>query len=852
MSDEVVHVWVRNEKGQVYGPLVPTTIELLLDNGVIAGRVQVSLDGINYVFPGRMPGIRMVIPRPLWGDQVLPHTELDDAWDKVVAPPPLPTAAAVPMSSPSGAIPGGPVPGGPVPRPGAGAMAGPGARSQASARPMNPAQASAQGRPAGPPQARSMQHPAATPGTLEDSLFGDAPRSSPSMMGSTPSGVRAAPARPMSSASIAAAMGAAPTSTPSAVNASPAMASRPSAVSASPSMASRPSAVAPFASTPTPAPLSSSPSVAAVAPIDALPASGSLREISPQRLYFLAAAQDVNGLLTLQLPDRALLLHFRKGSPELIDSTHPEDALATFLLRQRLVTPEQLGQAQKEGARFGGELLPALFGLGLVNPNVAIEALSKRAGALVGQALLATEGTFTFQPVELPAHKAMPVGNRWQLYIEQLRQVSTAELKARMHEALDFPVMKAAGSVPVTELRLSAQETRAYAGFDGTRTLNQLFQSQASEADQALRVAFMLEPCDLVSFAGTVVKTRVPVQRSAPAPAPPLPVGPAPGPVAAPARPVITPQGGGPVMPAMPVAPSGVPAPPARPVITPQVAPPPAPTVVPGPPVAPRAPSYPAPPSQPLRPVGTAAPGPSKGGAPVVTAPAPVANQNHDAEVKRLSEVLAKMKTQNHFEVLALTKDSPANAVKLAYFKLAKDYHPDTVPPGAPEALARAKADIFARVGEAHRTLSDDALRKEYVAELEAGGAGEKIDVSKFLQADEFFQKGKILMQARKYADAFKMFDDCIAIMPDDAEVYAWRGYAKFFTFPDKKLGIVEAMKDINNCLKRNANVVAAHFHQGMMHRILGDMAAAKKHFSATVKLDPKHIDAQRELRMMK
>ncbi|MDP1920320.1 MAG: DnaJ domain-containing protein [Myxococcales bacterium] len=847
MSDEVVQIWVRTEKAQVFGPLAPTSVELLLDNGIITGRVQVSLDGANYVFPGRMPGIRMVFPRALWGEQVLPHTDLDDVWEKVAAPPPLPTAGAGAPTGPASAPAGGP-----VPRPGAGAMAGPGARAQVATRPMNPTVASAQARAGAPVQARSASAPvmaaphAGAPMTLEDSLFSDVPHSAPSAIAATPSGVRAvapaSPRPPLSSASIAAAMGVAPMSTPSAVAAPPM--SRPSSVAApfsSPSVAGQ----AP--------PISSSPSVAAVTALAEIPATGSLRELSPQRLYFLAAAQDVNGLMTFQLPDRAVSLHFRKGSPDAVDSTHPEDALATYLLKNRLVTPEQLGQAQKEGARFGGELLPALFGLGLVNPSVILEALGKRAGGLVGQVLLATDGHFTFQPLELPAHKAVPAGNRWQLYGEQLRRVSTAELRARLHEALDFPVMKASGTVPVTELRLSAQETRAYAGFDGTRTLNQLFQSQAPEAENALRVAFMLEPCDLVSFAGTVVKTRVP-QRSgasvaahAPvAPAPPRPVVTPQATVPVPPRPVVTPQATVPVPPRPVVPPAAaVPAPP-RPVIAPQAAAP-GPTNVPGPPAPPTAPAYPAPAVAPSRPIGTAAPGPSKMGA-----GAPAVSQNVEAEVKRLADVLARMKTQNHFEVLSLTKDSPANAVKVAYFKLAKDYHPDTVPPGSPDSFAKAKADIFARVGDAHRTLSDENLRKEYLAELEAGGGGEKVDVGKFLQADEFFQKGKILMQARKYADAFKMFDDCINIMPDDAEVYAWRGYAKFFTFPDKKLGLVEAMKDITNCLKRNPNIVAAHFHQGMMHRILGDMPTAKKHFNATAKLDPKHIDAQRELRMMK
>lgn len=846
MSDEVVQVWVRNEKGQVFGPLSPSSVELLLDNGIIVGRVQVALDGMNYVFPGRMPGIRMVFPKQLWGDQVLPHNELDDVWSKVVAPPPLPTAA--PAATPGGAPPGGPVPGGPVAGPGTaprgGPMAGPGARAAQSQVRQPP---SAQQRPpprtapTGVPMVQRPGAPAAAPGSLSDSLFGDMPQSSPSQVVSSPSSIRAAPPAPSkhvanSMASIAAAMGQAPLP-PAPAPVAPPFTSSPSTATA---------AAAP------PPPQSRPSSVAASAALEHLPSGGTLTDFSARRLYFLAAAQDTTGLLTLQLPDRAVMLHFRKGSPDSVESTHPDDALATFLLRQRLVGPEQLGQAQKEGARFGGELLPALFGLGLLNPNAAIEALNQRVAGLIGLALRSTEGSFTFQAIDLPAHKAMPPGNRWQLYVEQLRKMSIAELREQLISALDFPIMKASGAVAIGDMRLSPQETRVYSQFDGTRTLNTFLQANAPETEHALRVAFMLEPCDLVSFAGTVVKTSAPPRHAARTPAAGAPV--------APPRPVVT-------APAAAAAPAGV---------------------VPGPPVAPRVPSYPgAPPppgAQPVRPppvMPQAAPAPVAPPRPVITAagpaiappaaapaqaapprvaapvvaptvaPAPV--QNFAADIKRLTDLLATMKKQNHFEVLAVTKDSPPNAVKVAYFKLAKDHHPDTIPPGAPEALHKLKVDIFARIGDAHRTLSDENLKKEYVAELESGGAGEKIDVSKLLQAEEYFQKGKILIQARKYPEAFKMFDDAIALTPEgDPEAYTWRGYARFFTFPDKKAGLVEAMKDVTNCLKRNPNVVAAHFHQGMMHKILGDMAAAKKHFQATVKLDPKHIDAQRELRMMK
>ena len=220
-------------------------------------------------------------------------------------------------------------------------------------------------------------------------------------------------------------------------------------------------------------------------------------------------------------------------------------------------------------------------------------------------------------------------------------------------------------------------------------------------------------------------------------------------------------------------------------------------------------------------------------------------------EIKQLTELLAMMKTQNHFEVLSLKDNADGGAVKTAYFKLARLYHPDTVPPNAPEQVAKLKAEIFGRVGDANRMLSDDKTRAEYLEEVKGGNAGEKVDIAQILAAEEKFQKGQILVKARKFPEAVKMLDEAIKAA-DEAEYYAWRGYAKFFTFPDKKLGQAEAMRDLNVCLKRNDKIADLWYFLGYIAKLLGDNAAAKKHFQKCVQLRPEHIDAQRELRMLK
>jgi curved DNA-binding protein CbpA len=527
-----------------------------------------------------------------------------------------------------------------------------------------------------------------------------------------------------------------------------------------------------------------------------------------------------------------------------------------------------------------------------------LQQLAQRCLGILGRLLLVERGSFVWTTEELPGAKAVPLGHRWAAYLEPLRKVPMLEVQRRMAAAMNLPVMKSGGLVPLEDLRLTPQEARALTFFDGVRSLAQLVADLPAEAETLLSTAWMLRPLELVSFAATPVSGPAPRPASSPStPGVPRPVASAPSGVVAPASPpsavsaadaptsVPSPSGVGASSPsgvaAFANAPSSaVPGPPPavgvpRPLGGGVPGPPPGtPGSVPGPPpAATRAPgnplmpqvgkvSVPYPgqkPSSPKPPAPAPAPPPAPAPAPrpsvVTAAPAAAAPPPTGAgedEVKQLRALFEQMKKQTYFEVLGLKKDADVSAVKAAYFKLAKSYHPDTVGPGTPEAVAKVKADIFALVGEANRVLSDPKLRSDYLAELDAGGTGEKVDVSAIFQAEELFQKGCILVKARKYADAVKMLDDAIKANAEEGEYYVWRGYAKFFGFSDRKLGQSEAMKDITYGLKKNPNVAAAQYFIGMMAKLNGDLALAKKSFQQCVKMDPQHIDAQRELRMMK
>ncbi|MBJ6761263.1 DnaJ domain-containing protein [Myxococcaceae bacterium JPH2] len=930
---EVRQYWVRNDRGTVWGPLTPPTIELLVDSGSIKGTLQVSEDGLNFAFPWRFPDVRDVFPREMWGDAGAATAQATST-ARAVAPighTPVPTSAgamasgmgAMPMAGPGAAPVAAPMTG-----PAGAPMAGPGARP--GAMPMT-------GPGAGPgamPMAGPGAAPVAGPGSIPMAGPGAAPVAGPGaapMAGpGTAARPGAAPGAPRGAAPVAGPGVTRPASGPLPPNAAragaPGTAPRPPhpAVAATraptapvpPTAAARPPApasppVAPPAAANPPVPTAtarppapaSSPTVAPAEPPAVVPDSesplappsqGRLEQHSPIRLYGRIGAGEHTGLLTLTLADRTQLIHFRKGNPEFVDSSHADDALGTSLMGAKLITGEQLHQADAARDRFGGDLLTALFGLGLLQPATAFTHLTQRAQLLLTRALRAEAGTFTFEPKELPGAKAMPLGNRWAVLSDAVRRLPPADLKRRLAAVMQLPIMKSGGIVAATDLRLTPHEVRALSVIDGVRSVAQLLTDFPQDADHLLRLAFLLKELDAVSFAAP---NRTPAVADATAAQPSTAGVASPGPQPA-ASPGTTRPGTGPgaASPstnqgAAPTAGPGV----ARPAAGPTAGPGAAPTAGPGARPAAAAPGAARPTAGPgaapaagpgaarpaagpgatpgaARPAtapaaaptagpGAARPGtppsaPARPAPPVVTspsAPAPAAAAASGPgaeEIPALRQLATAMKQQNHFQRLGLSEQTEAGPVKLAYFRLAKQYHPDTLPQGAPPELEKLKAEVFAYIGDAYRTLSDDKSRANYLEELKSGGAGNEVDVQSILMAEELFQKSCILVKARKFPEAVKMLDEAIKLNAEEAEFYAWRGYARFFTAADKKAAQPEAFREIQNAIKRNERCAPAHYFLGVIAKLCGDATSALKHFKRTVELQPDHIDAMREIRM--
>jgi len=581
-----------------------------------------------------------------------------------------------------------------------------------------------------------------------------------------------------------------------------------------------------------------------------LPPQGMLSDVSAVRLYALAARSGASGALELLLESgRKIAISFRRGTPDHVSTDDPELSFLRFSQVRKTVGPEQAAQAEEHAAKNGVDVVSALFLLQLIPPADAHKLLGDHALFLLDRALETWAGTFSFKPDVPSPPGAFALGQKWTLLTEAVRRMDTAALSARLAKQLQRPVQRSGGSSigNLEELALNAQEARLFAAVDGTRRGQDLVQQHA--AANPVRVLYLLSELKHLSF------SEVEEARAASAPPAaaqsPRPTPAAVSPVAA-AR--STPAAVSPVAAARPTPAAVSPVATARP--TPAAVPPVAaarPTPAAVAPVASNGAAAPrtTPPrgTSPAAASPKPAPTPPKPAGPARTFATAPANETPEAQVARLRGLVERLEKGTHFDALGLDRRTTPADVKKAFVLLARDLHPDTVTDPTQSELRGLKERLFARVNEAAQVLGDEAQRKEYEAEL--SGDKKDVDIGRIFDAEEKFQRAEIFIKARKYKEGLALLDEAIQLNDKEAEFYAWRGYARFLLSSDRKQAFDDCSGEVKKALKLVERCVPAHLFLGHMNKVIGNMKGAASSYQRVLDLEPTHIEAQRELRLM-
>ena len=211
----------------------------------------------------------------------------------------------------------------------------------------------------------------------------------------------------------------------------------------------------------------------------------------------------------------------------------------------------------------------------------------------------------------------------------------------------------------------------------------------------------------------------------------------------------------------------------------------------------------------------------------------------------KIEEACRLLESQSHYEVLQVSKNASREEVKKAYFRLAKEYHPDRhFELGMEEVKAELHA-LFTRITEAYDTLVTERKRKEYDSKFSDGEW--KKEPVKVHTPHEFLVRGEFALKEGDLRNACYFFEEAIQKMPEKVEkaIYYLRYGQTLARIPGK---LREAEEVIKKAIALDPVAVEPYLELGSIYTKTGLRQKAINAFSAVLKRDPQNKVAKAEI----
>ncbi len=203
---------------------------------------------------------------------------------------------------------------------------------------------------------------------------------------------------------------------------------------------------------------------------------------------------------------------------------------------------------------------------------------------------------------------------------------------------------------------------------------------------------------------------------------------------------------------------------------------------------------------------------------------------------------------EDPFTVLGIPEGANEEAARAAYFRLSKLWHPDRL--AADLAPFRTEVEkVFEHMTRAHRTLTDPDLRSEYMASGKDAASRISSKPASRPRAEVLREIDQALGK-REFHAAEAASRQLASADPDDCEAQALIAWASALGGEASEETLRAALPLLDKAVNGDRQCERALYYRGMVHKRLGGSAAAFRDFARVVSLNPKHIDAQREVRI--
>lgn len=218
------------------------------------------------------------------------------------------------------------------------------------------------------------------------------------------------------------------------------------------------------------------------------------------------------------------------------------------------------------------------------------------------------------------------------------------------------------------------------------------------------------------------------------------------------------------------------------------------------------------------------------------------------AAARRDLERRLSLPENDYYGLLGVSSAATTQEIRAAFLSSAKNWHPDRLPPGL-VALKEGATRLFARISEANRVLSDATLRAQHDVARMSGteSAEEQEKVARVVRATTAFQKAEFWLKRNNLEQAESEIEQALQDDPEQADYVALRAWIQ-----SQKPGAVlaELIATLDAAVTREPNNIKARYYRGQLLKRSQRPREAIKDFRFVVELNPKHLDAVRELRL--
>ena len=238
---------------------------------------------------------------------------------------------------------------------------------------------------------------------------------------------------------------------------------------------------------------------------------------------------------------------------------------------------------------------------------------------------------------------------------------------------------------------------------------------------------------------------------------------------------------------------------------------------------------------------------PAGGGPPVG------ADTKSDEELRgELTELANRLQDKDPYAALGVRTTADDEEIRNAYASLAKQAHPDRFH-GASTSVRQLASQAFDCITQAHASIATATARKSYSEELSRGrrNAAVEDEGRRALLAETEFQNGEKLVAKRDYEGALLCFGRAMENFSSEGEYRAHYGWCLYLCHPDNEVMLGEALEHCREGLKLAKDREKPYLLLGRLYKVMGRTMAAKKMFTRAVQIQPRSVEAMRELRIM-